>query len=111
MHAHELIALARQRSGLTQAELGRAAGTTQPVISAYEHGHRDPGTVTLARLIAAAGSRLDLRLAPADPSDLPPPLDAEERAARLVDVLLLADAYPPRQHRRTLEMPRMVSTR
>ncbi|MDQ3470739.1 MAG: helix-turn-helix domain-containing protein, partial [Actinomycetota bacterium] len=39
-----LIRTTRTRAGLTQAELARRAGTSQPVISAYEHGRRDPSS-------------------------------------------------------------------
>lgn len=109
MDAPTLLLAARTRRGLSQAELARRAGTSQPVISAYERGHRDPSTATLRRLLAAAGERLDLRLAPTAP-DLPPPADAAEHGRRLVDVLLLADAIPHRP-RRAEPMPRMVSTR
>ena len=61
MLAAHLLRAARVRAGLTQAELARRAGTSQPVISAYEHGRRDPTVQTLARLLAAAGADLVLR--------------------------------------------------
>jgi transcriptional regulator with XRE-family HTH domain len=105
----EVLRTARRRRGLSQAELARRAGTSQPVISAYERGRRDPSTETLRRLLAAAGERLQLTLAPVPP-DLPPPGDAAEHGRRLVDVLLLADAVPHRA-RGGLAMPRMRSTR
>lgn len=94
MQSAQLLRSVRIRSGLTQAEVARRAGTSQPVVSAYEHGRRDPSTATLERLVAAAGGRLHLRAteAPADP----PPMDDVERGRRLVDVLLLADALPIR---------------
>jgi transcriptional regulator with XRE-family HTH domain len=103
-----LIRSARIRRGLSQAALAARAGTSQPVISAYEHGRRDPSTATLRRLVAAAGEVLELRLAPHTP-DVPPPASLQEHAERLVDVLLLADAIPARP-RGPLVMPRMVST-
>lgn len=109
MHAAALLRHARVRRGLSQAELARRAGTSQPVISAYEHGRRDPGTATLRRLVGATGEQLELRLAPAV-ADIPPPLTREEHASRLVDVLLLADAVPTRR-RGELSMPRLVSRR
>jgi hypothetical protein len=93
---------------LSQAELAKRAGTSQPVISAYERGRRDPTTGTLRRLLAAAGERLELRFAPSVP-DIRPPSDLHEHAARLHDVLLLADAVghrpPP-----PLSFPRIEST-
>jgi len=104
-----LIVAARQRSQLTQAELARRAGTSQPVISAYEHGRRDPSVRTLARLIAAAGERLEISAVALPVTDLPPPRDLDEHGRRLLDVLSLADAIPHRIRRTTLHMPRMVS--
>ncbi|MFN0091570.1 MAG: helix-turn-helix transcriptional regulator [Acidimicrobiales bacterium] len=38
-----VIREARRRSGLSQAELARRAHVSQPVISAYESGRREPG--------------------------------------------------------------------
>jgi transcriptional regulator with XRE-family HTH domain len=106
--AAQLIRLARRRHALSQAELATRAGTSQPVISAYEHGRRDPGTATLRRILAAAGERLELRLAPAE-AEIPPPADPQEHAARLVDVLLLAGAVGHRP-RGSLSFPRIDST-
>ena len=107
MKPNELLRTVRRRRGLTQAELARAAGTSQPVVSAYEAGRRDPTYGTLRRLIAAAGEEL-LLSAQAVGSDIPPPVDAAQHARRLLDVLSLADALP---HRRAgaLAAPRMVS--
>jgi predicted nucleotidyltransferase/DNA-binding XRE family transcriptional regulator len=56
--AASLLREARQRGGLSQVELGRRAGVTQSMISAYESGQRQPVLPTLARLIEAAGLRL-----------------------------------------------------
>ena len=103
----DVIRTARTRSGLSQAELARRAGTSQPVISAYEHGRRDATVETLRRLVAATGEQLQLRLAERTP-DQAPATSAAESAERLVDVLLLADALPaPRRGR--LEFPRLSS--
>jgi transcriptional regulator with XRE-family HTH domain len=95
---------------LSQAELAERAGTSQPVISAYENGHRSPSMRTLRRLVAAAGERLEVRLAERAP-EVPVPEDAVEHGRRLVDVLLLADGVPTRQRRaRDLDGPRILST-
>lgn len=51
---------ARQRAGLSQAELARRAGVAQSVISAYENSRREPGMAMLARLVEAAGHRLNV---------------------------------------------------
>lgn len=104
----ELLREARRRKGLSQAELAARAGTSQPVISAYENGRRDPTTRTLRRLVAAAGGRLELRLGD-EPPDVPPPTSPEEHGERLVDVLLLADASGHRR-RDPLVFPRIDST-
>jgi transcriptional regulator with XRE-family HTH domain len=103
-----LLRAVRRRRGLTQAELARRAGTSQPVLSAYERGRRDPTYSTLRKLVAAAGEVLEIGAAPA-PSDLPPPATDEEHARRLLDVLSVADAIPTRRRSATMRAPRVVS--
>jgi transcriptional regulator with XRE-family HTH domain len=110
MDAASLVRAARVRRGLTQAELARRVGTSQPVISAYENGARDPSTATLARLVAGTGEALVLGLADRA-TDLPPLASPEARSAAVVDVLLLADAIPRRRPaERCPALPRMDST-
>jgi transcriptional regulator with XRE-family HTH domain len=109
MNGASLLTKARKRAGLTQSELARRAGTSQPVISAYEHGRRDPSIETLRRLVRAAGAELDLGVGARTGQELPAPADDAERAARLVDVLLLADAIPNRPRRGALAFPRLHS--
>jgi transcriptional regulator with XRE-family HTH domain len=108
MEPAALIRAVRRRQGLTQADLARRAGTSQPVISAYEHGHRDPTYATLRNLIEAAGEQLHLDSAGSG-SDLPPAADPHEHARRLLDVLSLVDAIPARQRSAVLVAPRLVS--
>jgi transcriptional regulator with XRE-family HTH domain len=92
-----LIGEIRRRSGLRQAEIARRAGLPRSVISAYEHGRRQPGVDALARIAAAAG--LELRIGPAAP------IVDEARAGRiLAQVLDLAEALPGRR-RGALEYP------
>ena len=57
----------RNRAGLTQEELARKMGTTQPVVARLESGRSRPSMRTLERLAEATGSRLahQLRAAPA----------------------------------------------
>jgi predicted nucleotidyltransferase len=55
-----LIREARVSAGLTQAELARRAGTSQPTIAAYESGDKNPTAATLERVLRAAGSSLAL---------------------------------------------------
>jgi uncharacterized protein len=53
---------ARRRAGLSQADLARRAKVSQPVISAYESGRREPGFATLVKLVEATGHRLRMDL-------------------------------------------------
>jgi transcriptional regulator with XRE-family HTH domain len=103
-----IIRSVRRRQGLTQAELARRAGTSQPVISAYEHGRRDPTYQTLRKLVESGGERLHLAAAPVGP-DQPPPADVVEHARRLLEVLTLADAIPVRRRSSVLRAPRLIS--
>jgi len=60
----KLIKEARVAAGLTQAELARRAGTSQPTVAAYEAGGKVPTVATLERLLRAAGARLDAHREP-----------------------------------------------
>lgn len=86
--AARLLKEARLRSGLSQAQLARLAGTSQPALSAYERGRKDPSAATLARLLAAAGTSLAGTVGPASVREylrgtgLPP----EYQGERLADV-------------------------
>jgi len=60
--AGQLLRTARERAGLSQAELAARAGTTQSVISVYEADRRKPSLATLSSLVAATGYRLDVQL-------------------------------------------------
>jgi len=61
--AGELIGEIRRESGLSQAELARRSGMQRSVLSAYEHGHRQPAVAALARIAAAAGLEFGVDLA------------------------------------------------
>ncbi len=63
----ETIRTARQRSGLTQAELARRAGVSQPVIARLESPGTNPTVRTLERALRATGHRLVLRAEPDEP--------------------------------------------
>lgn len=110
MTPEALIRTVRRRRGLTQAELARRAGTSQPVVSAYEHGRRDPTYATLRRLIEATGEQLTIGAEPRG-SDVPRARSDEEHGRRLVDVLSLADAIPHRRRASVLRAPRLLSSR
>jgi uncharacterized protein len=94
---------------LSQAELARRAGTSQPVVSAYEHGRRDPTYATLRKLIEATGERFEIG-ASLPPPGIPPARSAGEHGRRLLDALSVADAIPPRRRGSHLHAPRMISS-
>ncbi len=54
----------RNRAGLTQEELARKMGTTQPVVARLESGRSRPSMRTLERLADATGSRLLISFEP-----------------------------------------------
>lgn len=64
-----LIKTARTRAGISQAELARRAGTSQPAIALYESGRRSPSMDTLERVLRATGYELRVRLEPVDHHD------------------------------------------
>jgi transcriptional regulator with XRE-family HTH domain len=88
--AGDLIRKVRQERGLSQAELARRAGMPRSVLSAYEHGHRQPAVAALARIAAAGGMAIDL--APAASR-----LDLARAGGILVQVLDLAEQLPQRR--------------
>jgi transcriptional regulator with XRE-family HTH domain len=55
---------ARNRAGLTQQQLARRMGTTQPVVARLESGRVRPSMRTLDRLPQATGSRLLIGFSP-----------------------------------------------
>ena len=58
------VIAARNRAGLTQMELARKMGTTQPVVARMEGGRIQPSLRTLQRLAQATGSKLTIRFDP-----------------------------------------------
>ncbi|HUI85260.1 MAG TPA: helix-turn-helix transcriptional regulator [Candidatus Binatia bacterium] len=55
---------ARKRAGLTQQQLARKMGTTQPAVARLESGTTRPSLRTLERLAKATGSRLLISFQP-----------------------------------------------
>ena len=62
----EAVMDVRNRAGLTQEELARKMGTTQPVVARLESGRTRPSMRTLERLAEATGSRLLISFQPRD---------------------------------------------
>ena len=54
----EAIRIARLGAGLSQAEVARRAGTSQPAINRYEKGRTVPTLKTTERLLAACHAKL-----------------------------------------------------
>lgn len=101
--AGQLIGRIRRDSGLTQAELARRTGMQSSVLSAYEHGRRQPSVAALARIAAAAG--MELHLAPTHDAA------AQEHTGEiLAQVLDLAEALPYRP-RDELAYPPLIRLR
>jgi ribosome-binding protein aMBF1 (putative translation factor) len=59
------IRWARKRAGLTQAELARRAGLSQPVVARLEDPDHNPTLDTLERVAVALGARLEVGLSAA----------------------------------------------
>ena len=54
---------ARERAGLTQAEVARRMGTTQPAVARLERGEADPRLSTIERYAEVVGWQLEARSA------------------------------------------------
>lgn len=113
------IRAVRESRGISQDQLARTVGISQPNVSAYEHDRRIPNTDTLNKLLVACGYQLaaadgtrvvycplpaagwfpdeDLpSAAPGDPGDEAPIVTARtpmaDRVRAINDALELADA-------------------
>jgi transcriptional regulator with XRE-family HTH domain len=74
-----LIVEARTKAGLTQRELARRAGTSQPAIARLERGQTSPTLAVLERVAGAAGFDLRLELVPKAPVLGDPIIEAYKR--------------------------------
>lgn len=54
---------ARNKKGMTQADIAKRAGTTQSAIARFESGRTNPTLEFATRLSSALGARLEIRLA------------------------------------------------
>jgi transcriptional regulator with XRE-family HTH domain len=59
-----LIKDARRAAGITQVQMAKRAGTTQPAVAAYESGARTPTIATLERLLDACEHNLEMHAHP-----------------------------------------------
>jgi len=73
MDAATLIRDGRSSAGLSQRQLARLAGTSQPAIARYESGASIPTLATLDRLLDACGRRVVLGAEPVDRHPETPP--------------------------------------
>jgi len=74
-----LVAQVRRSSGLSQMDLAKRAGTSQPAVARYETGASRPSTDTLQRLARAAGFDIQVHLVPIKPRNV-----SSERAKKLL---------------------------
>ena len=100
MEAATAIRMARRRAALSKRELARRARTSPAAIVFYESGEREPTLPTLQRILAAAGSRLEMAVVPSDTRP-----DPDTAGRRLVEVLELAEHLPHRRAARRLTFP------
>ena len=60
MKANTLVRTARRRKGLTQRELARRTGISQPMISSIERGLQDPRYSTVERILGATDQEIEV---------------------------------------------------
>lgn len=95
MEIAQVLKQARRAAGVTQSNLARRAGTTQPAVAAYEAGRRTPSIATLRRLLDAGDHDLELTARPrvrrgaAALSALAPEIEDELQHGRERDALRL----------------------
>jgi transcriptional regulator with XRE-family HTH domain len=63
-----LLADARRRAGLTQAELAARLGVSQSAVAKLERADANPTVRTLERALRATGNRIEARPVPVDES-------------------------------------------
>ena len=101
--ASDLIERIRTGSGLPQVELARRTGMQSSVLSAYEHGRRQPSVAALARIARAAGLEIELTEAPGDAS--------LERQGRILELVLDFAGSLPFKGRGELQYPPLIRLR
>jgi transcriptional regulator with XRE-family HTH domain len=91
MDVATLLVRSRLRAGLSQRELAARARTSAAAICLYEQGDRVPRVDTLARILAAMDSTLEL-----DAVSMPSEIDASANGRALEELVDLADHLPRR---------------
>ena len=76
----DLVRKLRRSAGLSQRELAKRAGTSQPAVARYERGAAAPSWATVERLAAACGRNLRIGV-----ETVPDPADVE-LAERLLEL-------------------------
>ncbi len=66
MTGGSVVRRARQRAGISQAELARRLGTKQPVVARWESGARVPSLESVTRAVEACGLALDVAVVERD---------------------------------------------
>lgn len=69
MNGGELIREARRRAGITQRQLARRLGTSQPVVARWERGHRSPDYDVVRHAVLMCGFELRPTLVERDLQD------------------------------------------
>ena len=98
MDTSALIKEAVGIAGCSRAELARRAGIPQSVLSAYEHGKREPTVSSLNGVLAAAGLELTTKQKQRT-------VDEERAERELLDVLSIVDGLPFTPKRAPLAYP------
>jgi transcriptional regulator with XRE-family HTH domain len=78
-----LIRHARMESTLTQSELARLSGTSQPTLAAYEAGRALPRLDTLERLLECSGHDLVISIRPKARRGAVPMIDVGREIAKI----------------------------
>lgn len=107
MNPGPLLADARRRAGLTQAELAARLGISQSAVAKLERADANPTVRTLERALRATGNRIEARPVPAVDESLIraqlalPPAERIRRLERRVAELrrLVAAGAPARGER------------
>ena len=77
------VRAARRRAGMSQVELARRAGTSQPSIARLERGLVSPTVISLDRIARALGAELVIDFEPAAARSRPVPTQASARPTTL----------------------------